>query len=276
MNPIQRQVISLLCLVSLVGLAGCDNGEVIEPTEGPVALADVQYWAYQIQDISGAGAVEALAASGYDMLVVEPTRTDWSGDDKDFDAKDMVDQLKASAASDGIHRKLVIGYINIGEAEDWRWYWTWSASWPQGSPMPADWPDYILVHDPDGWEGNYRVAYWDTRWKDIMIHGQSTHAAADRDYVSVVDELIRDGFDGDAFDDWNASDGYDSENDADLSDYYIEYLDRYLAAGVPVFNCEYALGKASTAYSRSAARGYVAYATRRSLSRLTTTPPPGY
>ena len=52
--------------------------------------------------------------------------------------------------------------------------------------------------------------------------------------------------------------------------------DAVVGAGLPVFDCEYALNYASTAYANSLDRGYVPYATRRSLSRLTTTPPPGY
>jgi uncharacterized protein (TIGR01370 family) len=83
-------------------------------------------------------------------------------------------------------------------------------------------------------------------------------------------------YDGDATDDWNDPDGYDWVNDADLTNYYIGYLDQYLAAGLPVFDCEYALDYADTAYANAYNRGYVPYATRRSLSQLTTTPPPGY
>jgi hypothetical protein len=36
----------------------------------------VRYWAYQIQAISQPGVVELRADSSYDMLVLEPTRTD--------------------------------------------------------------------------------------------------------------------------------------------------------------------------------------------------------
>jgi cysteinyl-tRNA synthetase len=140
--------------------------------------------------------VDALVTSHYDMLVLEPTRTDWSSDDKYFDAKEMVTRLKNSKASDGQGRKLIIAYIDIGEAEDWRWYWTWSKDWDcQGDP-PADWPDYILACDPDGWTGNYPVAYWDPDWKDIIIYSQNQGSHPDRDYNSVIDEVIKDGFDG--------------------------------------------------------------------------------
>jgi len=323
----------------------------------PLPLSQVRYWAYQIQDLSETGAVDKLVNSHYDMLVLEPTRTDWSSDDSMyFDTKAMVSQLKDSEASDGVHRKLIIAYIDMGEAENWRWYWTWSEEWLQGQPRPADWPDYILAHDPDGWEGCFPVAYWDEEWKDIVIYGGDQDSSPYGDYNSVMDEVIKDGFDGvyldwvegfeddaviaeaqrqgkdpademiefieeigdyaaagdpdfiiiqqnaaalyeghpelfsvinaisqeaiwydgDAFDDWNAPDGYDIANDLSLTGYYVENLDEYLAAGVPVFNCEYALNYAGEAYSKSHDKGYVPYCTRRSLSELTTTHPPEY
>jgi len=324
--------------------------------ESAVPLDDVQFWGYQIQSISQPGMVDALVNSHYDMLVLEPTRTDWSSDDKNFDTKGMVSRLKASKGSDGKRGKLVIAYIDIGEAEDWRWYWTWSQDWPMGTPKPADWPGYIICHDPDGWYGNYPVAYWDEDWKDIIIYGKNQDTAPGRDYTSVIDEVIKSGFDGiyldwveayedesvmaaaaaagldpaeemiefigemrryarrrdrnflviqqnaaslidghpeltkvidaiaqeaiwfdgDATDDWEDPSGHDYVNEQDLVDYYIGYLDQYERRGVPIFACEYALSMASEAYSRCDAKGYIPYATRRSLGNLTTTPPPGY
>lgn len=296
---------------------------------GPMSLDDVTTWAYQIQGISEPGAVDALVASHYDMLVLEPTRTDWSSDDKLFDTRGMIARLKNSQASDGVHRKLVIAYADIGEAEDWRWYWTWSKDWDCAGDSPADWPGYILACDPDGWAGNYPVAYWDERWQDIVIYGQNQNSEPYGDYKSVIDQVIRDGFDGiyldwvegyeneavinaaqaagkdpavemiafiqemrdyatardpdfliiqqngaalseghpglfnvvdaiaqeavwydgDATDDWDDPDGYDWPNDVSLTNYYIGYLELYPDAGLPVFNCEYALDYAATAYA---------------------------
>ncbi|MBN1346914.1 MAG: endo alpha-1,4 polygalactosaminidase [Phycisphaerae bacterium] len=326
-------------------------------TAEPLPLGKVKFWAYQIQGLDAPGAVDALAASRYDLLVLEPTRTDWSSSGtRDFGTKAMTTRLKAGAGSDGVYRKRVIAYINIGEAEDWRWYWKWSTSWTSGQARPADWPSYILVQDPDGWAGDYPVAYWQPAWKDLVIYGNNQDSAPHGDYASILDEVIRDGFDGvyldwvegyedddvaaaakkagldpaaemikfiseireyarqrypgflviqqnaaalidgrpellasidgiaqeavwfdgEASDDWNDPGGHDLASDASLTADYISYLDRYLNAGVPVFNCEYALGKASNAYAQSLAKGYVAYCTRISLGRLTTTPPPGY
>jgi len=94
----------------------------------------------------------------------------------------------------------------------------------------------------------------------------------------VIDAIAQEAvwYDGDATDDWGDPDGYDWPNDSDLINYYIGYLEQYLDRDLPVFDCEYALSYADTAYANSLNRGYVPYATRRSLSRLTTTPPPGY
>ena len=177
--------------------------DAVTPTadevSGPLPLADVHFWAYQIQKVDDDGAVEALAATHYDMLVLEPTRTD--AELANFDTKGMVQRLKSTKASDGTHRKLIIAYVDIGEAEDWRWYWAWSKESDEAKasaeqPLPGDWPDYIIGRDPDGWVGNYPVAYWDAAWKDLIIHGQNQNTSADRDYTSTIDEMLLDGFDG--------------------------------------------------------------------------------
>jgi cysteinyl-tRNA synthetase len=62
--------------------------------------------------------------------------------------------------------------------------------------MPDDWPDYIITFDPDGWGGNYPVAYWDEDWKDIIIWGENQDSEPHGDYTSVIDEVLRSGFDG--------------------------------------------------------------------------------
>ncbi len=164
--------------------------------ESPKTISNILFWGYQIQSISMPGVSNTLVNSSYDMLVIEPTRTDWSSSDKNFDTHALVDSLKNSNSSDPAFRKLVIAYIDIGEAEDWRWYWTWSTDWPQGSPKPADWPDYIVGRDPDGWDGNYPVAFWNTNWKDLVIWGNNQPTNAQRNYSSIIDEVIKDGFDG--------------------------------------------------------------------------------
>ena len=377
---ILTKVTFVLCVtLAAMGCPGPNGGEGEGEGEGglsgdPLSLSQVEFWAYQIQGIDVDGAVDALARSSYDMLVIEPTRTDFSreeGEDsrtRDFDTAAMVARLKNEVASDGVHRKLVIAYIDIGEAEDWRWYFDWTLEDPDtvsgpDDPLPADYPSWIVSRDPDGWTGNYPVAFWDETWKDIVIYGENTGSDPDRNYSSMLDEVIKDGFDGiyldwvEAFenedvkvaarlqgitdvaeemivfidemrqyaqernpdfliiqqnaaslirggeshphdhfelldvidgiaqegiwyeglatDDWDDPDGHDIVVDSDVTSDYIADLDLYLDDGVPVFACEYASANASDAYARGSSRGYVTYATRRTLGQLTDTPPPG-
>jgi endo-alpha-1,4-polygalactosaminidase (GH114 family) len=57
-------------------------------------LSGVKSWGYQLQNIEEPGVVEALAASPYDLLVVEPTRSIQGSED--FDAAGMVERLHAA------------------------------------------------------------------------------------------------------------------------------------------------------------------------------------
>jgi endo-alpha-1,4-polygalactosaminidase (GH114 family) len=71
------------------------------------------------------------------MLVLEPTRTDWSSGEKHSDTRRMIARLKDSHASDGEHRKLVIAYLDIDVAEGCRWYWGWSKGWDCQGDLPS-------------------------------------------------------------------------------------------------------------------------------------------
>lgn len=48
--------------------------EVVTASAGPLPLGQVEYWAYVIQDVPASA--DLLARSRYQMLVLEPTRTD--------------------------------------------------------------------------------------------------------------------------------------------------------------------------------------------------------
>ncbi len=166
---------------------------VIEVTEGPTdldrpsdnPLAEVRFWAYQIQRLEDDRAVDMideLVESRYDLLVLEPTNSD--RDNIDFDTADMVRRLHESPGSSPERNKLVVAYIDIGQAEDWRTYW--GDEWVAPTADQRGSPDFLITLDPDGWAGNYPVAYWDERWKDIIIY----------DDDSVLQAVLDDGFDG--------------------------------------------------------------------------------
>ena len=175
-------VILAVPLCSCGGTGGADGGGggPAPPPEDRKALLDaVTTWACQLQGLERAGAVNALAASAYEMLVLEPTRTVQGSEQ--FDTAGMVARLKA--LPDG-GRRLVLAYVDIGQAEDYRTYWQpeWTPPTLEG---PGD-PDFMVSVDPDGWEGNYPVAYWDPDWQQIIFGGAG----------SVVQAVLDDGFDG--------------------------------------------------------------------------------
>ncbi len=73
--------------------------------------------------------------------------------------------------------RLVICYMSIGEAEDYRYYW--KSEWETN---PPPWLD---KENPD-WPGNYKVKYWYKDWQDIIC------GAGD----SYLKKIIDAGFDG--------------------------------------------------------------------------------
>lgn len=134
-------------------------------------LEKVRFWAYQIQKQDWDDNIDKLADSHYDLLVIDQTRS--LQGDEDYDSKEDVAYLKDSANSRG-GKKLVVCYVDVGEAESYRWYW--EEEWEVGDP------DWILAEDPDGWDENYPVKFWDEEWKDIM--------------KETIDRIIEDGYDG--------------------------------------------------------------------------------
>jgi cysteinyl-tRNA synthetase len=115
---------------------------------------------YQIQGLETSEAVETLARSAYDLVVVEPTFT--LREDSDFDAKGMVSRLHA-----GRPGRIVLAYIDIGEAERYRAYW--QTDWTPPAKGRKGHPDFLLFADPDGWNDSYVVAYWRPAWQQVML-----------------------------------------------------------------------------------------------------------
>ena len=188
---IPRLATAAVLVLGVALASGCGS----KKAEGPgFALTEVKSWACQRQDLEAQGAVDALVASRYDLLVVDPTRTDSSQPaTREFDTAAMVAKLKDSKARDGVHRKLVLACINIGEAEAWRWYWTWTKERASGAKRPADWPSFLLEPNAEDTGDDHPVAFWDPAWKAIVIQGGGTSGG---NYASLLDEALRDGFDG--------------------------------------------------------------------------------
>ena len=74
------------------------------------------------------------------------------------------DHAKLHAGKPG---RIVLAYLNPGQAESYRRYWT--NDWKAPTATARGTPDFMLIPDPDGWDNNYNVIYWDKRWQEIMI-----------------------------------------------------------------------------------------------------------
>jgi cysteinyl-tRNA synthetase len=166
---------SLLVLVTADGTL-CEGMPVHSPQEARrLNLRQARSWAYQIQGLEEEGAVDALAHSDYDLIVLEPVRS--LKGSEDFDTAGMVARLHDEG-------KLVLAYVDVGEAEDYRRYW--ADDWIAPSADEPGEPDFLITVDPAGWSGDYPVAFWDERWKDIVIYADD----------SLMDMVLDDGFDG--------------------------------------------------------------------------------
>jgi cysteinyl-tRNA synthetase len=108
--------------------------------------------------------IDALKATNYDLLLI-----DYFFDNTALTAEDLT-ALKTKANGG---QRLVIAYMSIGEAEDYRYYWN-------------DLPKTIVEKENANWPGNYAVRYWEQGWKNI-IYGQ------DQSYTK---RIIDAGFNG--------------------------------------------------------------------------------
>ena len=112
--------------------------------------------------------LDALKATNYDLLLI----------DLFFNGEQLnhtdVSSLKTKATGGN---RLVISYMSIGEAEDYRYYWM--------SEWVINPPSWLMEENPN-WPGNYKVSYWDSNWQDI-IYGNNN---------SYLKKILDVGFDG--------------------------------------------------------------------------------
>jgi cysteinyl-tRNA synthetase len=141
---------------------------VLEPLEvaKPRDLSAVDSFLYQLQNVE----LDAIGQTPYDLIVMDYSR---EGDDETAFRRAEIEALKHSPGGE----KIVLAYMSIGEAEDYRSYW--KDDWEPGTPPWLD------AENPD-WPGNFRVRYWDPDWQAIVFGGPDSY----------LDKIISAGFDG--------------------------------------------------------------------------------
>jgi cysteinyl-tRNA synthetase, unknown class len=130
-----------------------------EPVNTRLGL--VKTWMYQLEGLENSEALTKLSETDYDMLVIEP------GDDfKDspYYSQELLSRLRYTP---GGTKRLLIAYIDIGQAEVYRNYW--KGDWIEPTENSAGYPDFLIAPDPDGWDGSFTVKYWDTAWKSLWV-----------------------------------------------------------------------------------------------------------
>lgn len=117
--------------------------------------ANVNSFIYQLQNTK----FQNLLDVSFDIAVIDID-----------DANLSLDQINSLKDQD----KKIVSYLSIGEAENYRDYWT-------NGDFDNNPPDFIEEENPD-FEGNFKVEYWDPEWQNIIFNR--------------LDEIIDAGYDG--------------------------------------------------------------------------------
>ena len=102
--------------------------------------------------------ITAVTSTNYDLLIMDL----FFKDNTQFTSSEIT-QLK-NKANGG--KRLILSYMSIGEAENYRYYW--QPSWNTNKPSWLD------TQNPN-WAGNYKVKYWNTEWQNIIYDNNNSY-----------------------------------------------------------------------------------------------------
>ncbi len=176
--PRRRTGVRLLTAVCLIAWAILlDACQIGLPSPAPSEPATVRSFLYQLQDID----LVAIGETCYDLVIIDHSSD--GGEEGEFTPAEIGALADAPAGP-----KIVLSYMSIGEAEEYRFYW--QAGWNPGDPSWLD------EENPD-WRGNYKVRYWEAEWQGIVLE--------------YTDRLIDAGFHGAYLDRVDAYERYESQ-----------------------------------------------------------------
>ena len=140
-------------------------------------------WAFALQQMGlevvltsrSEDALEKWATAGFDLLIIDL-----------FFGDELLSQQDISSlkTKDNGGSRLVIAYMSIGEAEDYRYYWD-----PEWNTSPPEW----LEEENPNWQGNYKVRYWYSEWQSIIFGNETSYskriidAGFDGVYLDIID-----------------------------------------------------------------------------------------
>lgn len=119
--------------------------------------------------------VNAVKNTNYDCIIM-----DFFFKGETFTAS-QIEELRQKANGG---KRLLISYMSIGEAENYRYYW--QSDWKVGNPS------FIEKENPN-WAGNFYVRYWEPEWQSIIFGKDSSYlkkildAGFDGVYLDIID-----------------------------------------------------------------------------------------
>lgn len=159
---------------------------MFKTSTGPVA---VDNWGYQLQGLNGAPQnVDLLVSASHDLLVIDSSR---DGTNSGRFTVDEVARMKDGMGG----RSVVVSYISIGEASDFRDYWDkdWTTTGKATGKLTDAAPDWLGPVNPD-WPEGRKVRYWDPDWQNTMFNDKKTgdldaivKAGFDAAYLDIID-----------------------------------------------------------------------------------------
>ncbi|HRN98953.1 MAG TPA: endo alpha-1,4 polygalactosaminidase, partial [Flavobacterium sp.] len=114
--------------------------------------------------------LKAVEATNYDLIVIDLYYDNTAFPLTAYD----VARLKKKANGG---KRLALSYINVGAAENWRYYW--QPEWKLESPA-------FLKKKYQGYDNEFYVQYWDGEWRDIIFGNDDSY----------MRKILDAGFDG--------------------------------------------------------------------------------
>lgn len=142
-----------------------------ENSDDVLSLQDAKNYLYLINSKnypSKQSFLSALMATNYDILLI-----DLFYENDAFTAAE-INQLKTKANGG---KRLVIAYMNVGSAENYRYYW--KEKWKKGRP---NW----LAKEYEGYADEIWVKFWKDEWREIIFGNDNSYTK----------RVIDAGFDG--------------------------------------------------------------------------------
>jgi cysteinyl-tRNA synthetase len=190
--PVARNAKALiLCLVATLVYPWAARAQLVAPPSSASPLSSVKSWGYQLQKANP----QTIAQSPFDLVVIDYSR---NGVDA---GRFRPDEVKAMQRKPDGSRRIVLAYLSIGEAEDYRFYW--DPKWVEPAPFKKAWepaaptvssgplPETVriprltapgwLARENERWHGNYHIRYWYDGWQEVLFYDSKSYLARIQD-----------------------------------------------------------------------------------------------